>query len=138
MGREDEAAGYDPAVVKAKYLAERDKRLVPGRSDIRDLVHDEHFAGYRRDPFTPYTDREPVVDDVDVVIVGGGIAGLLAGAELRKAGHRADPHRRPGRRCGGHLVLEPLPRRDVRHRVLHLPPDVGGARLRPDPALRLG
>ncbi len=37
MGREDEAAGYDPSVVKAKYLAERDKRLVPGRADIRDL-----------------------------------------------------------------------------------------------------
>ena len=86
MGHEDEAAGYDPAVVKAKYLAERDKRLIPGRSDIRDLAQDEHFSGYRRDPFTPYTEREPVVDDVDVVIVGGGIAGLLAGAELRRQG----------------------------------------------------
>ena len=27
-----------------------------------------------------------MVDDVDVVIVGGGIAGVLAGATLRKAG----------------------------------------------------
>ena len=30
--------------------------------------------------------RDPVADEVDVVIVGGGIAGVLAGAELRKAG----------------------------------------------------
>ena len=62
------------------------KRLVPGRADIRDLRTDEHFARYRADPFTPFIEREPVVDDVDVVIVGGGIAGVLAGARLRKAG----------------------------------------------------
>src|SRR5579885_993098 len=77
---------YDPEAVRAKYLAERDKRLIPGRSDIRDLRTDEHFSSYRADPFTPFVEREPVTDEVDVVIVGGGIAGVLAGAHLRKAG----------------------------------------------------
>jgi cation diffusion facilitator CzcD-associated flavoprotein CzcO len=77
---------YDPEVVHAKYLAERDRRLVPGRATIRDLKRDEHAAGYRADPFTPYAERESVTDDPEVVIVGGGIAGLLAGAQLRKAG----------------------------------------------------
>jgi cation diffusion facilitator CzcD-associated flavoprotein CzcO len=81
-----EQGSYDPDAVKAKYLAERDKRLVPGRADIRELRSDEHFAHHRDDPFTPLVDRSPVVDDVDVVIVGGGIAGVLAGAQLRKAG----------------------------------------------------
>ncbi|MHB8665545.1 MAG: flavin-containing monooxygenase [Acidimicrobiales bacterium] len=79
-------AGFDPDAVHAKYLAERDKRLVPGRADIRDLARDEHFARFRADPFTPVIEREPVMDDVDVVIVGGGIAGVLAGAQLRMAG----------------------------------------------------
>ena len=79
-------AGYDPEAVRAKYLAERDKRLVSHRADIRDLRTDEHFARYRDDPFTPVSERKPVEDDVDVVIVGGGIAGVLAGAHLRKAG----------------------------------------------------
>ena len=77
---------FDPEEVHAKYLAERDKRLFPGRAAIRDLAHDERVAGYRADPFTPRTERAAVTDDPDVVIVGGGIAGLLAGAHLRKAG----------------------------------------------------
>jgi cation diffusion facilitator CzcD-associated flavoprotein CzcO len=81
-----EAVSYDPEAVRAKYLAERDKRLVPHRADIRDLRTDEHFAQYRDDPFRPLIERDPVADDVDVVIVGGGIAGLLAGARLRQAG----------------------------------------------------
>ena len=77
---------FDPEVVHAKYLAERDKRLVPGRTALRDLTHDDYIAGYRADPFNPYTERPPVTDEADVVIVGGGIAGILAGAHLRKAG----------------------------------------------------
>ena len=82
----DGAAAYDPEAVRAKYLGERDKRLVPGRADIRDLRTDEHFARYRDDPFNPVIERDPVTDDVDVVIVGGGIAGVTVGARLRKAG----------------------------------------------------
>jgi cation diffusion facilitator CzcD-associated flavoprotein CzcO len=85
-GSDPTAASYDPEAVRAKYLAERDKRLVPNRADIRDLRTDERFARYRDDPFTPFIQREPVTDEVDVVIVGGGIAGVLAGAHLRKAG----------------------------------------------------
>jgi cation diffusion facilitator CzcD-associated flavoprotein CzcO len=86
MVRDGGAVGYDPEAVRAKYLAERDKRLVPGRAAIRDLTRDEHFARFRQDPFTPFAEREAIADDVDVVIVGGGIAGVLAGAHLRQAG----------------------------------------------------
>ncbi len=77
---------FDPDAVHAKYLAERDKRLVPGRTDIRDLAHDERFARYRQDPFNSVAERDPKTDDVDVTIIGGGIAGVLAGVQLRKAG----------------------------------------------------
>ena len=79
-------AEFDPEAVRAKYLAERDRRLVPGRAEIRDLERDEQFARFRADPFTPFRQRDPITDDPDVVIVGGGIAGILAGVELRKAG----------------------------------------------------
>ncbi|MGH9016912.1 MAG: flavin-containing monooxygenase [Acidimicrobiales bacterium] len=77
---------YDAEAVRAKYLAERDKRLVPGRSDIRDLGTDTFFSRYRDDPFTPVAQRPPRRDEVEVVIVGGGIAGVVAGAQLRRAG----------------------------------------------------
>ncbi len=83
----DEAVpGYDPEAVQARYLAERDKRLVAGRADIRDLATDEHFASYLSDPFTPHAERAPVHDDADVIIAGGGIAGVVVGARLREAG----------------------------------------------------
>ncbi|HUR78995.1 MAG TPA: NAD(P)/FAD-dependent oxidoreductase [Acidimicrobiales bacterium] len=77
---------FDPDAVHAKYLAERDKRLVPGRAEIRDLAADAHFQRFRKDPFNPVTPRAAITEEVDVVIVGGGIAGVLAGAELRKTG----------------------------------------------------
>jgi cation diffusion facilitator CzcD-associated flavoprotein CzcO len=83
---DSDAPHFDKETVRAKYLAERDRRLVEGRSEIRDLQRDVHFSNYRDDPFTPRIEREPVNDEVDVLIVGGGIAGVLAGANLRKAG----------------------------------------------------
>jgi cation diffusion facilitator CzcD-associated flavoprotein CzcO len=87
MSRSDSTSvPFDPEAVHAKYLAERDKRLVEGRADIRDLDHDDAFGPYRDDPFTPFVERAPVSDEVDVVILGGGIAGVLVGAELRKRG----------------------------------------------------
>lgn len=80
------STSYDPEVVKAKYLAERDRRLVAGRSDIRDLATDEFFASFTADPFTTPVDRAPVSDHVDVCIIGGGIAGVTLGAHLRMQG----------------------------------------------------
>lgn len=86
VDRGDGEPGFDPAAVRAKYLAERDKRLVEGRAAIRDLAADARFAGYRSDPFTPFTTRPPVTEECDAVIVGAGLAGLCAGAQLRMAG----------------------------------------------------
>jgi cation diffusion facilitator CzcD-associated flavoprotein CzcO len=86
MDRHDGSAAYDPEATRAKYLSERDRRLVPGRTAVRDLNGDEQFARLREDPFAEFTEREPLTDDVDVVIVGGGIAGILAGVRLREAG----------------------------------------------------
>lgn len=79
-------AGFDPDAVHAKYAEERQRRMVAGRGEIRDLIRDDTFAKYREDPFTPFVEREPIVDDVDVAVVGAGIAGIVVGAKLREAG----------------------------------------------------
>ena len=51
-----------------------------------DLAGDERFRAYLTDPFTEYTPRDAVTDDVDVVVVGVGLSGVIQGVELRKAG----------------------------------------------------
>ena len=83
----DNPTGPSPDSMRAKYLEERDKRLsVERRSALRDLRGDPVSARYRRDPFTEYEDRDALSDEVDVVIIGGGMAGVVTGAELRKRG----------------------------------------------------
>ena len=59
------------------------------------------------------TDND-VALDADVIVVGAGMSGLYALKVLRDRGLRADrAGEGPGRR--GHLVLEPLPGRPLRH-----------------------
>jgi cation diffusion facilitator CzcD-associated flavoprotein CzcO len=82
----DESLHFDPEAVHAKYKDEREKRMVAGRADIRDLRRDELFKTYTADPFTPFVERDAVADEVDVAIIGAGMAGLVVGAKLREAG----------------------------------------------------
>ncbi len=45
------------------------------------------FAHYLDDPYVePGFTRAPLTDEVEVVVIGGGFGGLLAGARLRQAG----------------------------------------------------
>ncbi len=82
----DMQSEFDAESVRAKYTGERDKRMVAGRAAIKDLTHDEVFAEYLADPFASAVPRNPQHDDVDVAIVGAGIAGVVVGAQLRKIG----------------------------------------------------
>ncbi|MBC7769694.1 MAG: NAD(P)/FAD-dependent oxidoreductase [Phycisphaerales bacterium] len=47
---------------------------------------EDGFAHLLADPYAKPAPREPLHDVVDVLIVGGGFGGLLAGARLREAG----------------------------------------------------
>ncbi len=77
---------FDPDALRAKYRAERDRRLrADGNEQYREIKGD--FAHYLDDPYVaPGFTRAPLTDDVEVVVIGGGFGGLLAGARLREAG----------------------------------------------------
>ena len=76
----------DPDALRRKYRDERDKRL---RADGNDqyVTVSGRFAHYLDDPYVePGFHREPLSDEVEVAIVGGGFGGLLAAARLRQLG----------------------------------------------------
>jgi cyclohexanone monooxygenase len=78
--------GFDPDALRAKYRAERDKRLRADGNEQYQEIKGE-FAHYLDDPYVePGFTREPLSDEVEVVVIGGGFGGLLAGARLREAG----------------------------------------------------
>ncbi len=81
-----EAPAIDVEALRARYRAERDKRLrAEGNEQYVEVKGD--FTRYLDDPYVePGFNREPLTDEVEVVVIGGGFGGLLAGARLREAG----------------------------------------------------
>jgi cyclohexanone monooxygenase len=81
-----EGIGFDPTALRQKYRDERDKRL---RADGNEqyVEVEGRFAHFLEDPYVESEiEREPLTDEVEVLVIGGGFGGLLAGARLRQAG----------------------------------------------------
>ena len=86
MANERDDRSFDPDALRRKYREERDKRLREDGNDQYIEVKDE-FAHFLDDPYAePGFAREPLHDEVEVLVIGGGFGGLLAGARLRQAG----------------------------------------------------
>ncbi|WP_236792273.1 NAD(P)/FAD-dependent oxidoreductase [Amycolatopsis sp. GM8] len=76
---------FDPDALREKYRAEREKRLrAEGSAQYRQVTHE--LAHYVDDPYLPRVEREPVRDEVEVAVIGGGFGGLLVAGRLRAAG----------------------------------------------------
>jgi len=90
----------DAETLRAKYRAERDKRLRPEGS-AQYLEPSGALATFLDDPNAVDDGRDPVHDHVDVVIIGGGFSGLLAGVRLREAGLERIRIIETGRDVGG-------------------------------------
>ncbi|CAB4893525.1 MAG: NAD(P)-binding protein [Actinobacteria bacterium] len=71
---------------REKYRIEREKRLrTDGIRQYKELKGD--YEEFDRDPYVePGFTRDAVIEDVDVVIVGGGFGGMIEAANLTKAG----------------------------------------------------
>lgn len=78
-------ANIDKKALREKYRQERDKRLrADGNEQYIQITG--VFSDYLEDPYTPKTSRAPKTDHVTFCFIGGGFAGLVAGARLKEAG----------------------------------------------------
>ena len=86
MSAEPSTINFDPDELGKKYRLERDKRLRQDGNEQYQEVSGE-FSYFVEDPYLDEEiEREPLEDEVEVLIVGGGFGGMLAAARLRKAG----------------------------------------------------
>ena len=78
--------GFDPDALREKYNFERDKRIrKEGFGQYKHAAGE--LAEFLIDHYVePECTRDPLTDEVEVAIIGGGFGGLLAGARLREVG----------------------------------------------------
>ncbi len=84
--QDEQTPDLDYDALARKYEEERAKRLkAEGLGQFREMTG--ALASFARDPFAdPQFTRDPINREADVLIVGGGFGGLLAGAHLREQG----------------------------------------------------
>ncbi|BBZ15365.1 flavin-containing monooxygenase [Mycobacterium branderi] len=76
----------DFSALREKYRQERDKRLRTDGSKQYIELSGDYEDYYEIDPYTAVVARDPISEDIDVAVLGGGFAGLLCAADLKKAG----------------------------------------------------
>ena len=76
----------DIPAIKERYRIEREKRLRPEgqKQYLRADKLVEDF--YEVDPYKPFIEREPISEDLEIAILGGGWSGILAAYHLKKKG----------------------------------------------------
>ena len=81
-----EVLGFDPDALRDKYRQERDRRMrTDGNAQYREVQGE--LRGFVDDPHVaPGFTREPIHEELEIAIIGGGFGGLVAAARLRSAG----------------------------------------------------
>ena len=133
LSNDNAGLDFDPDALRAKYLAERDKRLRADGNDqyveSRGRLPPLHRRSLRRPRLHPRAaDRRGRRRWSSAA----ASAACWPARACARPGVERHPHHREGRRLRRHLVLEPLSRRAVRHRELHLPAAAGRDRLHPE------
>jgi cyclohexanone monooxygenase len=83
----NDQGSIDVDALRERYRLERDKRLRSDGVDQYVEARGEFGRFVEADPYAPVGgDREPVDEDVEVAIIGGGFSGLLAAARLTEQG----------------------------------------------------
>jgi hypothetical protein len=79
---------FDPVALRKKYLQERDKRLQNNTEGIDQYrMVEGSLSHYITDPYLgDIIKREPLQEECEVVIIGGGYGGQLVAVRLIEAG----------------------------------------------------
>jgi cyclohexanone monooxygenase len=85
MTDQDMQFDFDPEALLERYRVEREKRL---RDDgtAQFVKLEGQFAHLLNDPYAEPMVRDPIEEELEVAVLGGGFGGLLAAARLREAG----------------------------------------------------
>jgi cation diffusion facilitator CzcD-associated flavoprotein CzcO len=84
-GESPGANPIDREALRKKYGEERKRRLRPDGND-QYIEPTGRFAHFLDDPYTEPLVRDPISDEVTVVVIGAGFSGLVTGARLQQAG----------------------------------------------------
>jgi cyclohexanone monooxygenase len=72
--------------LREKYRQERERRLRPDGQQQYFRPKGEGVASYAVDPHQPVKPRDPIVEDIDVIVLGAGWGGIMAAYHLTQAG----------------------------------------------------
>src|SRR5262245_2375847 len=77
----------DVDALERRYAEERDKRLRIVEASPGDDPELSDYTGFEHDFYAdPDLVREAVREEVDVLVIGGGMGGLITAAKLRERG----------------------------------------------------
>src|SRR4051794_14356755 len=87
MAQATDGLDFDPEVVRERYRHERNKRLRENGADQYLEMAGPYARFAEGDPYAdPEFTRQPLDDEIDIAIIGGGFSGLLAAARLSERG----------------------------------------------------
>ncbi len=85
-GTADDVLDFDLDALKQRYREEREKR-VRKEGEAQYLEVEDDLADYwEMDPYSDPIVRDPISEEIEVAVLGGGFGGLMAAANLRKEG----------------------------------------------------
>jgi cyclohexanone monooxygenase len=76
----------DVEALRKRYAFERDRRLRPDAGDQYLKTERDYAQTFEADPHMPVTPRDPISEDLDVAVLGGGFSGVMTGVHLRNSG----------------------------------------------------
>jgi cation diffusion facilitator CzcD-associated flavoprotein CzcO len=81
-----EAGEIDIPAMREKYRHERDRRIHAAGQKQYVRPTGGAVGSFAADPHTPVAPRDPIVEDIDVVVLGAGWGGIMAAYHLTQAG----------------------------------------------------